>query len=305
MQVRGTFTQLYDNIEKTISAVVRDTLRELKPIWPAVFNEQTSTRKFERTMTMVPFGDVPQKPEGEIYALDLMRPGHTKDFTHLEFGMGFEVTETAQEDDQYDILIRNAEWLAFSARVVEEKYAAAIFNNGFTTELTGDGKALFADDHILAGGGTARNELATSADLSTASLMTALIDLQTQTKIESGQLVMPITDLILYVPPALEFTAERILNSTLMQGTADNDVNAIRTRRNWSILVNPYLTDDDAWFLVPKAKRMHAITTFKRVPITKVPAAVDPYTGNLIYKIRFRRSWGAKYWQGVYGSPGA
>ena len=305
MQVRGTFAQLYDNIDKDITAILRDTLQELKPIWPAVFNEQTSSRKFERTMTMTPFGDVPLKPEGNAYTLDLIRAGYTKDFTHLEFGMGFAVTETALEDDQYDVLVRNAEWLAFSARVVEEKYAAAVFNNGFGTETTGDGLSLFNSAHTLAGGGTFRNTLSVAADLSTASLMTALIDLQTQTKIESGQLVAPIKDLILYVPPDLEFTAERILNSTLMQGTADNDVNAILTRRNWTILVNPYLTDTDAWFLVPKSKRMHGITTYKRVPITNVPSIVDPNTGNLIYKIRFRRSWGAKFPQGVYASPGA
>lgn len=304
-QVRGVFTQLYDNIDKTISAVLRDTLTELPPIYKQVFNEQTSDRKFERTMTMTPFGDVPEKGEGNIYALDLIRPAHTKDFTHTEFGMGFEVTETALEDDQYDILVRNAEWLAFSARVVEEKRAADVFNNGFTTELTGDGLPLFDTTHVLAGGGTARNELATAADLSASSLMTALIDLQTQTKIESGQLVAPIKDLVLYIPPDLEFTAERILNSTLMSGTADNDVNAIKTRRNWSIVVNPYLTDTDAWFLVPKSKRMHGLTTFKRVPITQVPPMTDPHTGNRIYKVRFRRSWGAKWWQGVYASPGA
>ena len=156
-QVRGVFTQLYDNIDKTISAVLRDTLTELPPIYKQVFNEQTSDRKFERTMTMTPFGDVPEKGEGNVYALDLIRPGYTKDFTHLEFGLGFAVTETALEDDQYDILVRNAEWLAFSARVVEEKYAARVFNNGFTTETTSDGLSVFNTAHTLVRGGTFRN----------------------------------------------------------------------------------------------------------------------------------------------------
>lgn len=309
-QVRGTFTQLYDNIDKDITAILKRTLTELKPIWKQVFNELSSSRKFERTHVYTPFGDVPEKPEGEVYALDLLRPGHTKDFTHLEFGMGFEVTETAEEDDQYDVLVRNAEWLAFSARVVEEKYAARVFNNGFTTETTGDGVALFSDAHVLAGGGTARNELATAADLSVTSLTQAMIDVQEQTKIESGQLVTPINDWILYIPPYYEFTAERILKSQLLAGSADNDVNALRTRRNWTIVVNPYLGtaaggDDDAWFLVPQSKRMHGITTYKRVPITRVPMMNDAYTGNKIYKIRFRRSWGARWWQGCFGSPGA
>src|SRR5688572_3838324 len=110
-QVRGTFSELYDNIDKTVKTVLRDSLKELKPIWKQYYNVLDSDRKFERVMTVTPFGDVPEKPEGEVYALDLIRPGYTKDFTHLEFGLGFEVTETALEDDQYDQLVRAAEWL--------------------------------------------------------------------------------------------------------------------------------------------------------------------------------------------------
>jgi hypothetical protein len=304
-QTRGVFSQLYDNIDKTIDAIIRTTLKELPPLWREVFNTQTSSKKFERTMVLAPFGDVPEKGEGNVYSLDLIRPGAVKDFTHLEFGMGFEFTETAEEDDQHDVLVRNAEWLAFSARVVQEKYAANIFNNGFTTETTGDGRPLFDTAHVLAGGGTARNELASAADLSVKSLTDALTDMQTETKIESGQIVAPIKDLILLVPPALEMTAERILSSQGLQGTADNDINALRTRRSWKIQVNPYLTDVDSWFILPQSKRQHGLTSFVRVPITRVPTGTDIYTGNKIAKIRFRQSWGAKWWQGAFGVIGA
>lgn len=305
-QTRGTWTELYDNVEKTIKTVIRDSLRELPPIWRQYYNVLDSDKKFERVHTITPFGDVPEKPEGEVYALDLLRPGWTKDFVHLEFGLGFEVTETALEDDQFDMLVRAAEWLAFSARYVEEKYAARPFNNGFTTaETAPDGRPLFDTAHVLRGGGTARNKLAVAADLSAKSLMDALIDLQTQTKLESGQLIAPVQDLILLVHPANEFIADRILNSQGMPGTADNDRNPIRARRNWTLIVNPLLSDEDAWFILPANKRMHGLTSYTRVPITSVPKAVDPFTGNMIFKIRFRRSWGAWMWQGLFGSEGA
>lgn len=304
-QVRGTFTELYDNIDKTVKTVLRDSLKELKPIWKQYYNVLDSDRKFERVMTVTPFGDVPEKPEGEVYSLDLIRPGYTKDFTHLEFGLGFEVTETALEDDQYDQLVRAAEWLAFSARYVQEKQAAAPLNNGFTTETTPDGKALFADDHVLKGGGSARNELATPADLSASSLMQAMIDSQTETKLESGQIVAPITGWNLVIPPGYEFLADRILMSAGMPGTADNDRNPLKARRSISIVVNPHLTDTTAWFLLAENKRSHGLTSYVRVPVTNIPPATDPYTGNRIYKIRFRQSWGAWMWQGAFGSPGA
>lgn len=303
-QTRGTFTELYDNVDKSIFTILFDAQKELKRIWTQVYNVKTSDRKFERVMSVVGMGDVPQKGEGSAYTSDIIRPGWTKDFTHLEYGMMFEVTQTALEDDQYDQLAQHARWLMFSARVVEEKNAHAVFNNGFTTETTPDGVALFSDAHVLKGGGSARNELATAADLSATSLQQALIDWQTQTKVEAGQLVAPASDLVLFVPPALEFTADRILNSTLLPGSGDNDRNPIKARRNWTLVVSPYLTDEDAWFLLDANKKSHGITSYTRVPISMEPAMTDPRTRNRLYPIRFRRSWGASFWQGTFGSPG-
>jgi len=106
------------------------------------------------------------------------------------------------------------------------------------------------------------------------------------------------------VPPFLEFTADRILNSTLLPGSADNDRNPIKARRNWSIVVSPYLTDEDAWFLLPASKKQHGITSYTRVPMSMEPAMTDPRTRNRMYPIRFRRSWGCAFWQGVFGTPG-
>ena len=62
---------------------------------------------------------------------------------------------------------------------------------------------------ISLAGGTARNMLSTDADLSIDSLTDAMTDLQTETKIESGQIVSPITSFQLVVPPANEMNAER------------------------------------------------------------------------------------------------
>ena len=55
-QVRGTFPQLYDNIDKTIRAILKDALKENPAIFPAYYNVQNSDKKFERRMTLTPFG---------------------------------------------------------------------------------------------------------------------------------------------------------------------------------------------------------------------------------------------------------
>jgi len=304
-QVRGTFTELYDNVDKSIQAVMKGQLKELPKIYPNVYNIKTSDRKFEQVVTYVPFDQTTNKPEGETYTMDFLRSGYTKNFTHTEAGLGFEVTQTALEDDVENILQRAGEWLAFSARYLEEGRAANPFNNGFSTETTPDGVSLFNATHALKGGGTAKNTLATAADLSATSLTQAMIDLQTDQKDEAGHLAAPVNDWILYIPPTLEFLADRLINSVGLPGSADNDRNPIKSRRSWSIVVNPRLTDNDAWFLVAGSKSNHGLTFYRRVPVSMEPMAIDPRTGNRIFKVRHRFSVGAWTWVGTYGSPGA
>jgi hypothetical protein len=304
-QTRGTFSSLYDNVDKAFFSIMKDRLSELPRIYPKTFSVKSSGRKFERVVTYVPFGDTMSKPEGEPYVMDTLREGYTKDFTHTENGLGFEVTQTAFEDDTEGILDGAGRWLAFSARYVEEGRAANVLNNGFTTETTPDGVSLFNTAHLLKGGGTARNRPSTDADLSATSLTNALVDIQNEWKDEAGHLAAPVTDLQLIVPPALEFLADRLLNSTGLPGSADNDRNPLKSRRSWSLIVNPRLSDQDAWFIVAADKGSHGLSFYRRVPISTVPLAIDARTDNRILKIRHRFSVGAWSWVGSYGSAGA
>ena len=304
-QVRGTFPELNDNVDKELFSIMKDRLKELPKIYTNVYNVRTSDRKFERIVTYVPMGDTVTKPEGEPYATSLIAPGYTKDFTHTENGLAFEVSQTALDDDMENILSRAGDWLSFSARYVEEGRAAQPFNNGFTTETTPDGVSLFNTAHLLKGGGSAKNRPTTDADLSATSLTQAMIDLQTDQKDEAGHLAAPVTNWILYVPPALEFLADRLVNSTGLPGSAENDRNPLKSRRSWEIIVNPRLTDNDAWFLVAGNKSAHGLTFYRRTPISMDPMAIDPRTSNRIFKIRHRFSVGAWTWVGTYGTAGA
>lgn len=304
IQTRGTFTELNDNIDKEIFALLGSALKELPPIWRDLINVKTSDRKFERVMSVTGVSGIPEKGEGAAYTSSVIRPGWTKDFIHTEFGAMFEVTQTALEDDQYDQLTQNSKWFMFASRVVEEQRGALLYNNGFSSEQSPDGVSIFNSAHVLKGGGTARNILSATADLSATSLEQALIDLQTETKVEAGQIVAPATSLTLVVPPALEFAAHRLINSQLRPGVSDNDVNALK-KRNWSVVVNPYLTDADAWFIQNSNKKSHGMCSYTRVPLSMEPPMTDPRTRNRMYPVRWRRSFGCAFWQGVFGSAGA
>jgi hypothetical protein len=94
------------------------------------------------------------------------------------------------------------------------------------------------------------------------------------------------------------------LQTDLRVGTADNDINALRT--NGSIpegySVNHYLTDTDAWFLTTDIP--NGMKHFNRVAMsTSMDGDFD--TGNVRYKARERYSFGVSDPLGMYASPGA
>jgi hypothetical protein len=304
MQVRGTFPALVDNIDKVVTALLNKNVDELQPIFPKLFKKQTTDRKFERTVTSAPFGDVPLKPEGQEYATDLIMQAYTKDVTPVEWGLMFEVTETAEEDDQYDELAKKSKYLVFSMRQVQDKQAALVFDNGFSTQKTADAVALFSTAHTLKRGGTAKNRPSSDADLSVTSLAQAFIDLDTDTKIESGQIVRPAAGYYLHVAPANRFNAMRIVKSTLIPGEANNDINPLKDL-DITVVVNPFLSDTDAWYLVPKDKDANGLVFMERKPITQPPPMTDARTGNRLYKLRARMVWDSIDWRNTYGTSGA
>jgi hypothetical protein len=108
----------------------------------------------------------------------------------------------------------------------------------------------------------------------------------------------------LVVPKELQFTAERLMKTSLRVATADNDINAIVSMGliPEGYVVNHYLTDTDAFFLLTDAP--NGLKMFNRSPV-KTAFEGDFETGNVRYKARERYSFGFSDPRGIYGSPGA
>ena len=106
------------------------------------------------------------------------------------------------------------------------------------------------------------------------------------------------------VPSALQFTADRLMNSAGRVGTADNDINAIR---NMGMIpggysINHFLTDTDAFYLITDVP--NGMKHFERAPLTtKMEGDFD--TGNVRYKARERYVFGVSDPRGIFASPGA
>jgi phage major head subunit gpT-like protein len=267
-----------------------------------IFDSESSDRSFEEEVKLSGFGAAPVKNEGTGITYDNAQEAFTARYTHETIGMGFSITEEAIEDNLYDSLSsRYTKALARAMAYTKQVKAAAILNTGFSTTY-GDGQPLLDTDHPLVNGGVNANEPAVAADLNETSLEAAIIAIAAWTD-ERGLLISARPKKLI-IPPALQFVATRLLETELRVGTADNDLNALKT--NGSVpngySVNHYLTDTNAWFLLTDCP--NGLKHFVR---TKMSTGMDSDfdTGNSRYKARERYSFGVSDPLGIYGSPGA
>lgn len=268
-----------------------------------IYDVESSDRAFEEEVMLGGFGEAPVKNEGAGVAYDSAQEAYTARYTHETIALAFALTEEAIEDNLYGKLSsRYTKALARSMAQTKQIKAAAVLNGAFDTSIGGDGKPLCATDHPTLTGPDLRNELSVAADLSETSLEQALIDIAAFTD-ERG-LKIAIQGVKLIIPKELQFTADRILKTTLRVGTADNDINAIRNMGMvpQGAVVNHYLTDTDAWFI--KTDAPNGMKMFQRVAI-KTGFEGDFDTGNVRYKARERYSFGYSDPRGIFGSPGA
>ena len=271
--------------------------------WRALYSTEQSMKAFEEDVQMIGFGAAPTKAEGAMINYDSGREGFVSRYVHETVALAFAITEEAEEDGLYGSLgAKYARALAKSMQQTKEVKGANVFNNATGTSVGGDGVSLLNGSHPLGGGGTASNKLATAADLSETSLESLLI--QISEAVDDRSIPVALSGRKLAVPPQLVFIAERILKSNLRPGTADNDINAMRSMGMipGGVVVNQRLTDPDAYFIMTDCP--DGMKHFVRAPIKKAVEG-DFETGNLRYKVRERYSFGFTDWRGVYGSEGA
>lgn len=268
-----------------------------------IYETESSERSFEEEVKLSGFAAAPVKPEGSAISYDNAQESFTARYNHETVAMGFSITEEAMEDNLYDSLsARYTKALARAMAYTKQVKAASLLNTGFTTFQSGDGVTLFNTAHPTVAGGNNGNRPTVDADLNETSLEQAVIDIAAY-KDERGLLIAA-RPRKLIVPPSLMFVATRLLQTEQRVGTADNDLNALKT--NGSIpegyRVNHYLTDSDAWFLTTDIP--NGMKHFTRVALsTSMDGDFD--TGNVRYKSRERYSFGVSDPLGIYGSQGA
>jgi hypothetical protein len=269
-----------------------------------IYETESSDRSFEEETKLSGFSAAPVKNEGSAIAYDNGQEAWTARYNHETIALGFSLTEEAVEDNLYDTLsARYTKALARAMSYTKQVKAANVLNNGFDSGYAGgDGKELFATDHPLTSGGTNSNTQSVAADLNETSLENAVIQIAAWTD-ERGLLIAA-KPRKLVIPPSLQFVATRLLETDLRVGTADNDINALRS--NGAIpegyAINHFLTDNDAYFLTTDVP--NGMKHFERTALTTSMDG-DFDTGNVRYKARERYSFGWSDPLGMWGSAGA
>jgi len=296
--------QLVKELEPGLNALFGLEYKRYENEAAQIFDSESSDRAFEEEVMLSGFGTADVKPEGSGVQYDDAQETYTARYTMETVALAFALTEEAIEDNLYDrISSRYTKALARSMATSKQVKGANVLINATASSgyTGGDGVVLVSSAHPTLNGNQS-NRPTTYSDLSETSLEQALIDIAGYQD-ERG-LKIAAQGVKMIIPKELEFTAERILKSQGRVGTADNDINAIKSMGMvpQGYTVNHYLTDTDAWFV--KTDVPNGLKHFVRAPL-KTAMEGDFDTGNVRYKARERYSFGWSDWRGIYGNTGA
>jgi len=292
----GNFAEL---LWPGINVIWGTDYQDYEPLYTKIFEMKTSDKRFEKEQGVTGLGLATVKTEGSPIAYSDPFQGYQEEYVHTTYALGSTVTREMWEDDQYSYINDIPKFLARSMRQTEETITFNHLNRAFNTSFTGaDGSVLCATDHPLVGGGTFSNRLATDADLNQTSLETMIQQLMDF--VDEQSLTIRALPKCLVVDVDNNFTARKLLETDFVVGSADNDKNPLIGLFT-DLVVSPYLTDSDAWFIVTNV--MHGLTFYRR-RVAEIIRDNEFDTQNLKFATttRFDSKWTDP--RGVIGTPG-
>lgn len=219
-----------------------------------------------------------------------------------EFSMNLDIPRTFMADQQQSAVGKSVKQATRQWTSSRDRNAFTVYANGFTTQTTFDGDAIFSNDHTNLNGDTVDN-LATGA-LSDDNLNVA-VNLLRQQVAQEGVLVGYEPDFLL-TPSLLHKTGLSTAKSVLRAGTGNNDLNY------WSemypgmkVVYSQFLdaTSTTAYFIGTDG---HGITRFEREGFfTDLVDWKYNESDQYIYKMRAREEVDSITWDGLVGSTGA
>lgn len=246
----GLNDEAWKVIDTELSMVIQDTDTEKNKddeLVKALFNVKTSKKFGEKQGSMTEFGNFVEVSEGDNAIQDDVQMGFSKLIEHVQFIKGFTCTREAKDDGDIDMMkIAAANFVRAYKRSRAQFASDALVSEGATflyggksyDKTTGDGKGLFATDHLGKKTGVASQCNVFTTALTSAEQLYKLANVGRNFKNQSGNVTGYQFDKII-IPgntPALEDLIKRILHSDQIVGSANNDINT--QKGVWDLIVD-------------------------------------------------------------------
>ena len=270
----------------------------------SIMGVESSTSSVEYSQGIGTLGLVPEynsadaEGAGAAIQYDKFNPLYEATFTHKEYAKGIAVERKLFDDNRTGQIKRLAQSLGHTFGTTRAVHASSILNNAFATVTGFDSVYLCSASHPTNKvDSTAISNLGTTALSYDAVKATLLAGSNLDD--DRGYPMPSIYD-ILYVPTALEATAYEIINAIQKPGQADYNGNFVGSK-GLKVVVDPYLTDSNNWFMIDSNQaKMHCLW-FNRV---NPEIAMDPTSDyNLAAKYRgyMRHSYGWDDYRWIWG----
>ena len=290
----------FANALPVLEEIVYSTMEQYPDIIPMLANVRQGTGWGAQTTEQSGTGPVVEIAEGSSVSYDDIVQGNSQTFTFTKFGLGVIITEEMIDDQKFDQVGDIYRGLGVSMHHTRQTDFMNNFNNGFATNGY-DGVPLFSTAHpLVKAGGTENNRPTTDADLSEASLRTALNDIASTVSHEGLRIYVRPKTLLVHTTNV--YTAHELLKSDLRPGTANNDANAFNLF-GLSYMTSEYLTDTDSWYVLAD-KSEHKLLWYNR-KMPEVKSFEDFDAGALKTKNTARWDTGHASWYGTYGNTGS
>ena len=310
----GLNDEAWKVIDTELSMVIQDTDTEKNKddeLVKALFNVKSSKKFGEKQGSMTEFGNFVEVAEGDNAIQDDVQMGFSKLIEHTQFIKGFTCTREAKDDGDIDMMkIAAANFVRaykrsraqFASDCLTTEGATFLYGGKSYDKTTGDGKGLFATDHPGKKTGVdSQCNVFTTEFGANATNLYKLANIGRNFKNQSGN-VMGYTFDTIVIPgnaPDLEDLIKRIIHSSQIVGSANNDINT--QEGLWKLVVDHRWTVSAAkkpYILISSEalKELNAGVFYDRVPLD-VANEVDINSRNLKWSGYCRFSAGFYDWR--------
>lgn len=310
MNTMMTSQQFPDLLRVGVRKVFLNEYGAYPEFFSKIFSVEDSKKAYEEELLMAGFGLVPEwNSDGQELPTDRILTGERVLYVHKDYGMMWSVSKRLLREDMYGKVGRELVKEAVrSMKTTIEVVAHGVLNNAFASP-----RPLCSNAQQLIGGGAFSNRI--TAALTGTALQNALTRFRRWVNHRGQPIVLE--PKILLVPPELEWMAKTLLQSTTHPNitfasgnsgavdstgvpTGNGVINVLRSAVD-TLIVDPYLVDNNNWFLMTD-KSQHKLRFFWREKPTTELDERDFRTKGVMHSITCAFSVGFTDWFGVLGA---